>query len=192
MNAILPAFVSRLLQQGHEPGKVPDISQQATTGWLGPLASRILNGFDTRSHQAAGSFSAYGYCHLPIPVADGQCAYLRLRKEFGWHSWPVLTTSVVLTMAGTVGLEVYQEVAGALAGQPQYVRSFGPEEVFAVHPGTHCSTRSESDNLQVLVTEQPLQAGRSPLSGDEYRAVAGEARRVLERLSLAATAGGLQ
>lgn len=189
MTAILPAFVSPLLQQGRDPREIPDIPQQAATGWLEPLASRILSIFDTGSYRAAGSFSAHGYCHLPIPVPDGPAVYLRLGKEFGWHPWPVHTTSVVLAMAGVVDLEVYQEVADGLAEQPQYARSFGPEEAFAVHPGTICSTRTTSDDLQVLVTAEPLQAGGPPLRGDELRAIAEEARQVLEGLSLAAPAG---
>ena len=39
----LPAFVDQLLEQGQDPGEVPEIAVTDATGWLAPLITRLLS-----------------------------------------------------------------------------------------------------------------------------------------------------
>jgi hypothetical protein len=189
VDVLLPPFVDWLLDQGRDPGENPEIPVASTTGWLGPLAARILSVPDTGTHQPADAFLAHGYVHVPLPAPGGRAFYLRLASHSAMEPWPVLATSVVLTVAGTVALEMYQEVADSLAGRPQYARSFGPEQVFAVHPGTQCSTQSSPDGVQVLAAASTSARVGTSLTGDEYAAAAQRARWVLEGLAHGAPAG---
>ncbi|MEH0576814.1 hypothetical protein [Streptomyces sp. B21-108] len=190
MTAILPAFVNQLLDQSQDPAEIPKIEPSASIGWLVPLASWILSVFDTGSYRADGSFLAHCYVHLPLSLPDGPTAYLRVTAKSGMEPWPVLATSVVLTIAGSLELEMYQEVTDSLAQQPHYARVCGPEEVFAIHADTLCATRSSADALHLLVMAPSAKPGGSPLNPDEYTKAAHRAREILESVSLTATAGG--
>lgn len=189
MTAILPAFVQPLLDQSTDPGEIPPIDPSHVLGWRASLASRILSVFDTGSYRADGSFLAHGYTHLPVSLPDGPTVYLRMAAQSGLLPWPVLATSVVLTIAGALELEMYQEVADSLAQRPYYARVFRPEEVFAVHAETLCATRSSVDALQLLAFASSENLGGSPLTRDEYTRAAQRAREVLESVSLAAAGG---
>ncbi|MFF4750512.1 hypothetical protein ACWD5R_17860 [Streptomyces sp. NPDC002514] len=186
MDALLPAFVDRLLGQGPDPCEIP---VSATAGWLGPLATRVLSVVETITDQRVQAFLAHGYVYLPLPAPDGRGVYLRVASHSAMEPWPVLTTSVVLTIAGTVAVEMYQEVDDSLAGRPQYARSFGPEQVFAVHPDTLCATQSSPDGVQVLATVLPTPRSGEPLTEDEYAAAVYRVYRTLEGLRHGTAAG---
>ncbi|WP_210590795.1 hypothetical protein [Streptomyces sp. GESEQ-35] len=189
MHDLLPGFVDRLLDQGSDPGEIPEVPVSSATGWLGPLAARILSVPSAGTHRPADAFLAHGYVHLPLPAPDGRPVYLRLGSRSAMVPWPVLATSVVLTVAGSVALEMYQEVADSLAGRPQYARSFGPEQVFAVHPGTQCATQSSPGGVQVLAAASTSPRVGTSLTGDAYAAAVQRARWVLEGLAHGAPAG---
>ncbi|MFJ9585329.1 hypothetical protein [Streptomyces acidicola] len=189
MDALLPAFVDRLLDQGRDPGEIPEIPVSSATGWLGPLAARVLSALGTGAHEPADGFLAHGHVHLPLSALNGRAVHLRLAAHTGMEPWPVLATSAVLTVAGTVDLEMYQEVADSLRGRPRYARSFGPEQMFAVHPGTQCSTQSSPDSVQVLAAASPTPRVGTPLSGDEYTAAVQRTRWSLEGLAHCTPAG---
>ncbi|MFF4256681.1 hypothetical protein ACFY1L_36395 [Streptomyces sp. NPDC001663] len=189
MTAVLPAFVLQLLDQSKDPAEIPQIDPSHAEGWLGMLASRILSVSDTGTYRAEGSFLAHGYAHLPVELPDGPLTYLRVTTQSGLVPWPVLATSVVLTLSGSMELEMYQEEAESLAQWPRYERVFGPEAGFAVHAGTRCATRSSADALHLLAVALPAKLGGSPLTPDEYSRAAHRAREVLEGVSLAGTAG---
>lgn len=189
MTAILPAFVHLLLGQSTAPGEIPAIDPSHVVGWRATLVARVLTVFDTGSYRAEGSFLAHGYAHLPVPLAEGPAVYLRLATQCGTVPWPVPATSVVLTIAGSLKLEMYQEVAGSPAQQPSYTRVFRPEEAFAVHAGTLCATRSSVDALQLLAVAPPADPEGSALTRDEYTKVTRRARGILDGVSLAAAGG---
>ncbi|MGW0576488.1 hypothetical protein ACWD25_11065 [Streptomyces sp. NPDC002920] len=190
MTTVLPAFVQQLLDQSKDPSEMPQIDLSHTEGWLGMFASRILSVLNTGTYRADGSFLAHGYAHLPVELPDGATTYLRVPAQSGLEPWPVFATSVVLTIAGSLELEMYQEVADSLAQEPHYTRVFGPEEVFAVHAETLCATRSSANALHLLVIAPRANPGGSPLTPDEYSSSAHQARKVLEGVSLASAAGG--
>lgn len=192
MTAILPAFVYQLLDQSQDCAEIPKIEPSATVGWLAPLTSRIVSVFDGGSYRADGSFLAHGYVHLPLFLPDGPAAYLRVSVDPGMEPWPVHATSVVLTITGSLELEMYQEVADSLAQQPGYVRTYGPQEVFAVHADTLCATRSTAGALHLLAVAPSATPGGSPLIPDEYTRSAHRARQILESVALTAAAGGCQ
>ncbi|MER6090023.1 hypothetical protein [Streptomyces bluensis] len=189
MDALLPVFVDRLLDQGRDPGEIPKIPVSSATGWLGPFAARVLSALGTGAQEPADAFLAHGYVHLPLAAPHGRAVHLRLAAHTAMESWPVLATSVVLTVTGTVALEMYREVADSLQGRPQYARSFGPEQMFAVHPGTQCSTQSSPDGVQVLAAASPTPRVGTLLSGDEYRAAVQRTRWSLEGLAQFTPAG---
>ncbi|MER7937914.1 MULTISPECIES: hypothetical protein [unclassified Streptomyces] len=189
MDGILPAFVDRLLDQGRDPSEIPEIPVSSATGWLGPLAARVLSALSTGTHEPADAFRAHGYVHLPLPALNGRAVHLRLAAHTAMEPWPVLATSVVLTITGTVALEMYQEAAGSLDGRPQYARSFGPEQMFAVHPGTQCSTQSSPDSVQILATATPTPVVGTPLTADEHAAAVQRARWALEGVAHCTPAG---
>jgi hypothetical protein len=183
VDALLPAFVDQLLDQGRDPSEIPQILVSEASSWLAPLAARVLSALNTTAPAPeSDAFLAHGHVHLPLPTPDDRAVYLRVAAHSAMEPWPVLATSVVLTVAGTVTLEMYQEVADSLAERPQYARSFGPEQVFAVHPDTLCATQSSADGLQVLATANPMPPAGMLLSGDEYAAAAHRARWALEAL----------
>lgn len=189
MDALLPVFVDQLLDQGRDPCEIPEIPVSSTVGWLGPLATRVLCVLDTNKHQRAQAFLAHGYVYLPLPSPDGRAVYLRVTSHSALEPWPVLSTSVVLTLAGTVALEMYQEVDDSVAGRPQYARGFGPEQVFAVHPDTLCATQSSPDGVQVLAAVLPTPRSGTSLTADEYEEAADRAYRTLEGLAHRAPGG---
>ncbi|MET8218107.1 hypothetical protein [Streptomyces hirsutus] len=188
MNALLPAFADQLLKQGRDPSEIPAVSLPDPTDWLAPLATSVLSALTIGTPRPACVLLAHGCAYLPIPSPDDQVLYLRMAVQSVMTPWPVDAPTVVLTVAGTVALEVYQEPGDMQAGRPQYARSFGAEQVFAVHPGTLCATRSSIDGVQVLATSRAL-AGTDALAGDEYAALARRARRVLESLPSALREG---
>jgi hypothetical protein len=102
--------------------------------------------------------------------------------------WPIHAPTAVLIMAGTTILEVYRMLGETLHGQPQYARTLGAGEFFAVHPGTLCVTRGTVATVQVLATTKPVSDPEGPLSGEAYAAFARRARRYIEQASL--TPGG--
>ncbi|MGI5144269.1 hypothetical protein [Streptomyces sp. CA-106110] len=189
MDALLPSFVDQLLAHGRDPGQIPEISAVATAGWLAALACRLLSALSSGTPGSADAFLAHGYAYLPVLVADRHAVYLRVTAQSAMTPWLVDTPAVVCTVAGTVALEMYQELSDMQAGRPQYARSFGPEQVFAVHPGTLCATQGSDDGLQVLAAVRPLLDTGERLSGDEYAAAAWRARWVLEELACAPTGG---
>lgn len=141
MDAVLPGFVGQLLAQGRDPIHIPDITVSAATGWLSPLASRILPLLDTGSARAEGSFRMDGYAYLPLRTPDACTVYLRVSDTRAMTPWRVHAPVAVLTMAGTTMLEMYRDPDDAQGGRPQYARPFGAGEFFTVHPGTLCATR---------------------------------------------------
>ncbi|OQR63369.1 hypothetical protein B6E66_13525 [Streptomyces maremycinicus] len=183
MTAILPAFVHALLDQSQDCAQVPKVEPSAAVGWLAPLASRLVSVFNTGS-RADGSFLAHGYVHLPLVLPDGPAAYLRVSVDPGMEPWPVYTNSVVLTITGSLELEMYQEVADSLAQQPCYARTYGPQEVFAAHAGTLCATRSTAGALHLVAMAPAATPGGSPLTPDEYTRAAHGAREILEGVTL--------
>ncbi|GAA3825239.1 hypothetical protein [Streptomyces chiangmaiensis] len=188
MEALLPSFVDQLLEHGQDPGEIPEISAIGRTGWLTALASRVVSVLSSETHGSADAFLAHGYAYLPVSVPDRHAVYLRVAAQSAMTPWLVDSPAVVLTAAGTVALEMYQEPSDMQAGRPQYARSFGPEQVFAVHSGTLCATQSSDDGLQVLAAHATLDTGER-LSGDEYAAAAWRARWVLEELASAPVGG---
>ncbi|MEU0836040.1 hypothetical protein [Streptomyces sp. NPDC005969] len=190
MDALLPAFVDRLLDHGRDPGNVPEIPVSDATGWLTPLVARLAGLMEHGMPGApAGAFLAHGYAHLPLPARDGRGIYLRLSFRSGMTPWPVTATSVVLTVAGSVALEMYQRPEDVAAGRPEYVRTFGPEQVFAAHPGTLCALQSSADCVEVLAVTQREAVPAAMLAFDEYAVVAQRARRALRGL-VGASSGG--
>ncbi|PWJ08005.1 hypothetical protein DKG34_05640 [Streptomyces sp. NWU49] len=179
MHSLLPAFAEQFLTQSRDPAEIPAIRAPAPAGWLAPSATRILSALAIG--RPACAFLAHGYAYLPVPSVNDHALYLRMAAQSVMTPWPVDAPAVVLTVAGTVDLEVYQEPGDMQAGRPQYARSFGTEQVFAIHPGTLCATQSSIDGVQVLATTRAL-TGADELAGDEHAAVAQQARRVLEDL----------
>ncbi|MFI9040881.1 hypothetical protein [Streptomyces sp. NPDC053726] len=189
MDVTLPLFLGELLSQGREPGDVPKILAADTDGWLAPLISSLASMVNGMPDAPTGAFLAHGYAHLPLPARDERGIYLRLAFRTGMTPWPVAATSVVLTVAGTVALEMYQRPEDVAAGRPQYARSFGPEQVFAAHPGTLCALQSTADSMQVLAMTQPEAVPTGMLTFNEYSVVALRARRALRCLVNASTGG---
>ncbi|MFF7130451.1 hypothetical protein [Streptomyces sp. NPDC008240] len=185
VDALLPDFVGQLLAQGRDPSQIPSVPVAATTGWLAPLASRIVHVLDTGTCSSAGAYLAHGYAYLPLVVPDDHTVYVRVSHTRGMTPWPVNALSVVLTLAGATQLEMYQKPDDVRAGRPQYVRRFGAEQVFAVHPGALCATQGTVYTVQVLATTEPPAKREEVLSGDAYAAFARRARRRLEALCLA-------
>ncbi|MEV6791227.1 hypothetical protein AB0M87_04320 [Streptomyces sp. NPDC051320] len=160
------------------------------SGWHTPLATRLLR---LMAHDMHGvfysAFRAHGYTHLPLPARDGRGYYLRLAYGAALTAWPIAETSVVLTITGAVDLEMYQRREDMQAGRPQYARSFGPEQVFAAHPGTLCALRSSAGGMQVLAVRQREAVPTGTLTFHEHAAVAQRARRVLEGVVVAGAGG---
>ncbi|MEU9355018.1 hypothetical protein AB0D65_29485 [Streptomyces griseoloalbus] len=193
MDAFLPAFVDRLLDQSRDPGDVPDIAVTESTGWLVPLANRLLGALATGEPAAdKHAFLAHGYVHLPLTGDAVRPTYLRVAAQSVMTPWLVSAPSVVLMIAGTVALEMYQDTTDLYAGAPQYARSFGHEQFFSLHPGTPCATQSSPDGIQVIASTAPVEPEPSDwLGGDEYAATVEQARFALEGVA-ASTAGGGQ
>lgn len=191
-DAFLPAFVDRLLSQGRDPGDVPEIPVAEATGWLAPLVSGLLSLTEQGiPGTTAGAFLAHGYAHLSLPARDGRGVYLRLASGCGYARtpWPVAATSVVLTVAGSVDLEMYQRPEDLETGCSQYARSVGPEQAFAVHAGTLCALRSAAGGVQVLAVAQPDDDPGGVLIFQEKATVVQRARRILENLAGAGVGG---
>ncbi|MER6629017.1 hypothetical protein ABT301_12340 [Streptomyces sp. NPDC000987] len=161
----------------------------AATGWLAPLASRVLRFLDTGTYRSAGSFLLHGYAYLPLRTPDDCSVYLRVPDVRVLTAWPVRAPQVVLTMAGTTTLETYQDSDDARAGRAQYARTFDAGEFFAVHPGTLCATRGTVTTVQVLAVTEPVAGRGRPLSGEVYTRFARRARRQLEQASLTRVGG---
>ncbi|MGV4891564.1 hypothetical protein ACSR0Z_34260 [Streptomyces viridosporus] len=89
------------------------------------MATRILSALAIG--RPACAFLAHGYAYLPVPSVNDHALYLRMAAQSVMTPWPVDAPSVVLTIAGTVDLEVYQEPGDMQAGRPQYARSFGTD-----------------------------------------------------------------
>ncbi|MGW3633476.1 hypothetical protein ACWD7F_25530 [Streptomyces sp. NPDC005122] len=186
----IPAFVEQLLDQGSTPDEIPDIPAADTVGWLDPLTAHLLDLMKTGMPGApAGAFLAHGYAHLPLPARDGPGLYLRMAYGTAVAAWPVLSPSVVLTVDGTVDLEMFQRRQDLMAGIPQYARRFGPEEFFAVHPGTLCTLQSSAGGLQVLAATEPEPAPSGVLTFAEHGAAAQRIRRALEAIRGAHVSG---
>ncbi|MWA07686.1 hypothetical protein [Streptomyces sp. BA2] len=192
MDAVLPAFVDRLLDQGRDPGEIPEIPVADATGWLTPLAARLLSLMEHGMPCAPSrAFLAHGFAYLPLPAHDGRGLYLRLAHGSVMTAWPIASTSVVLTLMGTLDLEMYQKPEDVQACNPQYVRSFGPEQVFAAHAGTLCGVKSSPSGAQVLAVRQYEAGPAGPLSLSEHADVAQRALRTLERVLDAGTGAAL-
>ena len=176
----LPAFVDQLLEQGQDPGEVPEIAVTDATGWLAPLITRLLSLVEHGTTDApSGAFLANGYAHLPIPASDGRGIYLRLANRSVMTPWSVTRTSVILTLAGSVDLDMYLQSEDVKAGRPHYARSFGPEEFMAVHPGTLCALRSSPDGMQILAVKKREHVPMT-LTFNEHAAVVQRARWMLQ------------
>jgi hypothetical protein len=179
VNSLLPAFAEPLLNQGRDPAEIPALASPPPAGWLAPLATRLLSALN--AGRPTYSCLAHGYTYLRIPNLDPHVLYLRMAAQSVMTPWPVEAPAVVLTVAGTVELEVYQEPEDMQAGRPQYARSFGPEQVFAVHPGALCATRSSIDGMQVVAASHAI-ADADLLVGDEHAGVVQRVRMTLESL----------
>ncbi|MFI7317142.1 hypothetical protein [Streptomyces venezuelae] len=193
MNDLLPAFVDRLLDQGRGPGGIPDVSVDEATGWLGPLARRLLHLMEDGMIGASSSaFVAHGFAHLPLPACEKRRLYIRLAHGSQMTMWPIASTSVVLTVAGTLNLEMYQRPEDIPADRPQYARAFRPEQALAAHPGTVCALHSSPGALQVLAQRQPEAGPIRPVAFGEHAILAQRARRILERVVDTTTEGGVR
>lgn len=191
-DGLLPAFVDRLLDLGRGSGEIPEIPVADVAGWLTPLVIRLRSLMEQGMPCApSGAFLAHGYAHLPLPARDGRGIYLRLAHGAAMKPWPVAAASVVLTVSGTVALEMYRRPEDLRAGRPQYARSFGPEQVFAAYPGTLCALQSSTDGMQVLAVTRPEEVSAGTLTFNEYAAVAQRARRALKVL-VGAGVGGVR
>ncbi|MFD7282152.1 hypothetical protein ACFV80_35275 [Streptomyces sp. NPDC059862] len=175
MDALLPAFAEELLNQGCAPGEIPELPVAEVTGWLAPLVGRLLSVLDTCTPLDA--FLAHGY------------VCLRVAAHSAMTVWRVPAAAVVLTVAGTVALEMYQDPDGMEGGHPQYVRSFGPEQIFAAHPGTLCATRSSPDGLQLLATDPFAPETVDRLADEECAAAVERVRWTLDGIVGIAAAG---
>ncbi|MFI1677565.1 hypothetical protein [Streptomyces sp. NPDC020607] len=192
MNDLLPAFVDRLLEQGRDPGDIPEISVDEATGWLTPLARHLLNLMeDGMIGASSNAFEAHGFAHLPLPACEGRSLHIRLAHGSQMTTWPITCTSVVLTVAGTLDLEMYQRPEDIPANHPQYARAFGPEQALAAHPGTVCALHSSPGAMQVLAQRQPEAGPIRPVAFGEHAILAQRARRILERVA-ATTEGGVR
>ncbi|MEV6758400.1 hypothetical protein [Streptomyces sp. NPDC051214] len=190
MDALLPAVVNRLLGHGQDPGEIPEVPAADVTGWLAPLASRLLSLVERGVPQASNAFLAHGFACLPLTRHDGRSIYLRLAYEPVWTPWPLTSTSVILTVTGSLGLEVYQRPDDVQACRPQFARTFGPEQVFAAHPGTLCALRSSPGAMHVLAAAQPEAGPIGPVPFDGAAVLAHRARWVLERAVGPGVGGG--
>jgi len=190
VDVLLPSFVDQLLEHGRSPAEIPEISAAGSARWVTALASGALSVLSSGTQGLADdAFLAHGYAYLRVSAPDRHAVYLRVTAQSVMTPWLVDSPAVVLTIAGTVALEMYQELSDMQAGRPQYARSFGPEQGFAVHPGTLCATQGSDDGLQLLAAVRPLLDTGERLSGDEYAAAAWRARWVLEELA-SVRAGG--
>ncbi|WP_433456376.1 hypothetical protein ACQPXS_46635 (plasmid) [Streptomyces sp. CA-142005] len=189
MDAVLPRFVGQLVAQSRDANHIPDITVLAATGWLSPLASRVLPLLDTGTYRSEGSFLVHGYAYLPLQTPDDFTVYLRVSETRAMKPWRVHAPAAVLTMVGATTLEMYRDSKDAQGGRPQYARTFGAGEFFTAHPGTLCATRGTASTVQILVTTEPVAEREGPLSGEAYASFARRARRYLERASLAPAGG---
>ncbi|MGW1396683.1 hypothetical protein ACWD6Q_34065 [Streptomyces nigra] len=182
MDAVLPRFVTQLLAQSRDPGDVPDVAVSDARAWTAPLAARLLRLLN--SPPASGPFLAHGYVHISLPVPEQCTAYLRVNDTPTMTAWPVTAPAVLLTLAGVTHLEVYRRADELCSGQPQYARSFGPGEFFAVHPGTLCATQGSDEMVQLLATAGPAAVTGSALAAVTCAAFTQRARRHLEQAAL--------
>lgn len=193
MNDLLPAFVDRLLDQGRDPGGIPEISVDEATGWLGPLARRLLHLMEDGMIGASSSaFVAHGFAHLPLPACEKRSLYIRLAHGSRMTTWPITSISVLLALAGTLEVEMYQQAEDIPAERPQYARAVGPEQALAAHPGTVCALHSSPGALQVLAQRQPESGPIRPVAFGEHAIVAQRARRILQRIVDTTTEGSVQ
>ncbi|MEV0528570.1 hypothetical protein AB0I66_34625 [Streptomyces sp. NPDC050439] len=190
MDVLLPALVDRLLGHGPDPGEIPEVPADDVTGWLVPLATRLLGLLEQRTPKAPNAFLAHGFACLPLTSHDGGSLSLRLAYEPAWTPWPITSSAVVLTVTGSLGLEVYQRPDDVQACRPQYARTFGPEQVFAAHPGTLCALRSSPGAMHVLAAAQPEAGPIGPVPFDGAAVLAHRARWVLQRAVGAGCGGG--
>ncbi|MFE9559041.1 hypothetical protein ACFYOD_37045 [Streptomyces sp. NPDC006703] len=181
MEALYPDFIDRLLSQGRDPHDIPVITAGATTDWLTRFAPTLLALLDQSSMVGPpGPYLAQHHVHLPLRTGDGPSLVLRVASSSAMAAWPVTTPTVVLTLAGTVELEMYRQQEDMEAGRPQYTRRFGPWEVFAAHPGTLCALQSSTGAVHILATgHRPGVPGERLPVTDADDAVA-RARAVLE------------
>ncbi|MGW5736400.1 MULTISPECIES: hypothetical protein [Streptomyces] len=183
MDSLLPAFVDQLLDQGRDPNAIPEIPVADATGWLTPLAAKLLSLMEKGLTGAPSrAFLAHGFACLPLPALDGRGVYLRLAHGSPMTAWPIASTSVVLTLTGSLDLEMYQGPQDVRTCNPQYVRSFGPGEAFAAHAGTLCQLQSSPTGTQVLAVRQYEAAPAGAMSPFEHADVVQRARRALERV----------
>ncbi|MFF3747515.1 hypothetical protein [Streptomyces kronopolitis] len=189
-DVLLPSFVGQLLEHGRDPGEVPEIPARAATGWLVPLAVRVLSVLGPHVQERA--FLAHGYAHLPLPSGDDRATYLRIATHCAMTPWSLPTTAVVLTITGTTSLKMYQDPADQTADRPQYLREFGPEQVFAIHPGTLGATQSSPAGLHVLASRRCAAGRGSPITSHARAATVRRARRKLEDLVHMSSTGGQQ
>ncbi|MFD6821982.1 hypothetical protein ACFWC5_16650 [Streptomyces sp. NPDC060085] len=189
MDAV-PAFVDQLLDQGSTPGDIPEIPVANAAGWLSPLAVQLLDLVERGMPGApAGAFLAHGYAHLPLRARDGCGLYLRMAYGSAVTRWPNMPTAVVLTVHGSLYLEMHQRIEDLVSGRPQYARHFGPGEFFAVHPGTVCTLQSSAGGLQILAVIEPESVPSGLLSFTERGAVIQRVHRTLKDICAAPVGG---
>ncbi|MEU9014653.1 hypothetical protein AB0D12_33830 [Streptomyces sp. NPDC048479] len=182
MNALcLPAFVPELLRQGTDPRDVPTIAASDIVGWATPLASAV---FGALMHSdGCASFLSNGHAYLPVPrlATDEASVYVRIPLTPEAVPWPAARTAVVLTLAGSALLELHAEQQPG--ENPQYVRHFPVESTFAIHPGALCLVQSETEAVQLVVTDGlPAPVGRV-LTPEEYRLAVVNLRARLSRFT---------
>ncbi|MGD6750359.1 hypothetical protein [Streptomyces sp. BH105] len=179
----LPPFVDPLLDQGPDARDVTDITFD-NRDWLKPLVSGVLGclvNADTVK-AAEQSFRAHGYAHLALCTsAEGPYLYLRLAPDGQMAPWTVENVTVVLTLAGTVAVEMYRSEELLKEG-PDYARSFGVGQVFCAHPEVQCATQSSHDGMQLAVSRTPAGSDAHALSLNEYLKLEQSARWRLEEL----------
>ncbi|MFI6019050.1 hypothetical protein ACIBCP_15670 [Streptomyces sp. NPDC051287] len=178
---LLPGFVDQLLAQTREPREVPDVELNAAAEWLPALADAVGSWLSEIPFVAGDGFYKSGYAHLPLPGKAGR--FLRVPLGSTRETWPIASTSALLTLAGSAEFEMYATSDDARASRPQYMRLLGPGDVLAVHVGTLCTLRSLGDGVQVLALRAVEPNTGQRLSRHEQAGILDRARQSLKRSS---------
>jgi len=187
----LPQLVSSLLGQSTDPRDIPSLPDLTAGGWCAPLIAQVLELLATADPDtgAAASFTGDGHTHLLL--RDGlpgePTAYLRLPAGNYRGPRSNADTVVMLTLTGTFTLRLYRHQEDVDNFQPQYVRAFEPESMFACHAGIVSATESSADGIQLVLARRRLTAAGDPLAADGYLATVKDAQAVL-RVSQRGTA----
>ncbi|MFB7470016.1 hypothetical protein [Kitasatospora sp. NPDC056184] len=176
----VPKPVLDLLDLSGHARDVPAAGAPLAPGWL-PSIITVVRALlaDADPNNAHRSYTGHGRTDLYLGTHDQDSWYLRLAADN--HTAPTAATdkAAVLTLTGTALLEGYANETRAEAGQPQYMREFGPESVHFVYPGTVHTAELSHDACQLVVVRGTLTVHGTVLTGDQYLDAALEAREYL-------------